>query len=167
MEKLPSLREQAIDLHDMLLKRAMEIRNSGEECEPVAFLFKPTEDSKRLDMVVMPLDMLPNKDAAVDAIHHVVNEIGAMYVGHVTEAWSVNTGNEEDAIAAMAWVRAGNSLKDYPDSVEVLTVSMDGPDVNRRYMVEIKDGKLDEPQLVEGGDQEGRFTNLSGRMGDN
>lgn len=161
-------REQVLTIYEGLIECARGIRLRGQEVIPMGFLLIREGDS--FGIIQMPLAHLPSKDMAAQAMRMVAAKVGASYAVHITEAWSVGVCDEasyEDCVAAAAWINAGNELKDFPGAVEVLTASLDGPDVNRMTTIPIgADGSLGEPRVADG-PAEGRFTNLSGRVGDN
>ena len=165
---MPSTRDTALKIFEGLVKTARGIREQGSEVEPMGFLFVPVDGS--FGLVQVPMGRLPSKDAAAAVMKNLAQQVGASYAVHITEAWTVDLPgaevSEDDRLAASAWVMAGNSLEDYPDAVEVLMASIDGPDLNRMVFITInRDGSLTEGEIVDAVFK-GRFTNLSGRVGE-
>jgi hypothetical protein len=160
------MREQAITLHKGIFDCACTIRRGGQEVLPMAFFLVP-DGPGSLALIQMPL-MMEDKDRAATAIRAAAQKVGAMYVAHVCEAWSVQTQDTDEGTAASAWIQAGNSLETFPGAIDIISVSMDGPGINQSWTVEVKkDGTLGEPSLFDSGCSTGRFTNLSGRVGEN
>lgn len=159
------MKEQALKIHEAVFKIACGIREGGREVLPMAFFLVPF--GGQLGVIQAPLTEFDNKDAVAAAIHFAAEQVGALYVIHICEAWSF-IGKGDESLAAAAWIQAGNSLETFPGSVDIIHASMDGPDVNQAWTIEVKkDGSLGEPQLHTGNVTTGRFTNLSGRQGEN
>jgi hypothetical protein len=157
-------RKAAIEIHNGLWEKALGIRRSGEECEPMAFLLLPAGETFQIGMV--PGWQYGGKEHHLAAIKQAAAELGAMYVVYICEAWMAG-GDEAQAAAAMAWMQQGKSLREFPGATEQLRCTIDGPDLNRWWQVDIRpDGTPGEPEVADSPEASGRFVNLSGRMGE-
>jgi len=62
----------------------------------------------------------PDKDVAASVLRDFFKEKDVVRYLFITEAWTCTTDDQEVAKRAMAWMRAGNTLEDFPDRKEIL-----------------------------------------------
>lgn len=132
------------ELFDKIVELSMAVRLEHGEI-PMSFMFLMRDGT----IVKVPTPPIPDNQMIALAIRKMAQVAGAEYVLQVCEAWM--SRNECDGLPP----------SQQPDRVEVILVSLDGPDLKLLTMVEIRpDGTLGAPNRV--GPFTGRMTGLSG-----
>lgn len=159
---------------DNLFNTARDLKLRGDEIQSVVFLFIPSVDPAPMTIAIAMDVESQSKDEHRQFITNCVAKSGAQFVARVDEAWMVqaalDTGGD-DGNAALAAVKSGKSLKTFPGRMEVIHMVVDGPGMALMYWCEIhSDGTLGETHIENTGTKmsaTGRFTNLSGQLGEN
>jgi hypothetical protein len=138
-------RTDAIDLFTTILNTSMEFRLTRGEL-PMSFLLVMPNG----DLIQIPPVVDDDKDVMVALVRNLAKQMGARYVLSVGEAW-VSARNQVEGVRP----------SEDPARMEALIVSIDGPDLERLALVEIRpDGTLGEPNIQDV--FSGRLANLSG-----
>lgn len=147
-------RTDAIDFFNTTLNTSMEFRRTHGEV-PMSFLLVMSNgDIVRIPPVVDDdkdvMVALVDKDVMVAIVRNLAKQMGARYVLSLGEAW----------VSARNTVEGVRPSED-PARMEALIVSIDGPDLERLALVEIRpDGTLGEPNIQDV--FSGRLANPSG-----
>lgn len=159
------MHEDARTIHDHFFQVSRQIRESGEEVLPMAFLLVPEGD--QLGIIQIPVGLVaPDKDQAAALLRAAAQAHGARYVVHTAEGWYFE-GDENQMRNATSVLLAGGALEHFPGRVEMLLSTMDGPSIVRILRCAIhEDGTLGPTDIQEtdGKDAAGRFVNLSGHQ---
>lgn len=161
--------EDVKKMADSLFERARSIREGGDEVSPTIFLFVNTpKETEEPTLLIVSDATSRSKDEHRLAIESMVRQTGAVYVARVDEAWSVRpNGDKDEEVASQAWIKSGRSLENYPGRIEVVHLVIDGPGFSRMYNCTILGERtLGPTEIVDSGNVTGRFTNLSGRLGE-
>lgn len=143
-------RTEAINLFDAIVNSTIEYRRDHGEV-PMSFVLALPDN----ELVHVPAP--PGFDAGdmAEVIRGMADQMGARYVLSIGEAW-VSVRKQVEGVRP--------SLD--PDRTEAILVSIDGPDIERLAMIEIRpDGSFAEPTIED--TFMGRMANLSGMVGIN
>lgn len=133
---------QALNFVDIVIETAISYRKQYGEV-PLSFLFI-FPDGK---IAPVQVPNVQDKDVMVTMIRNRAQKEGAKYVVNVGEAWMSG--------------KPGAPPSQQADRIEVILINIDGPDLRRMTLIEIKpDGTIGEPVHHESAT--GRMTNLSG-----
>lgn len=160
---------------DNLFNTAREMRRHGDEVQPIVFLFISSVDPLPMTIAMAMDEKSKNKEEHRQFITNCVAKSGAQFVARVDEAWMVQEALDEHGgdgeSTALAAVKSGKSLKNFPGRMEVIHMVVDGPGMALMYWCDIhSDGTLGETHIENTGTKRaatGRFTNLSGQLGEN
>ncbi len=135
---------EVVELFDKIVELSMAVRLEHGEL-PMSFMFLMRDGT----VVKVPTPPIPDNQMIALAIRKMAQVAGAEYVIQVCEAWM--SQNECDGIPP----------SQQPDRVEVILVSLDGPDLKLLTTVEIRpDGTLGVPNKADS--FTGRMAGLSG-----
>ena len=152
-------RERADTLFDRLVENWERV---GDDMPPLGFLFHTYDDGSDVCSLISDVGNYP-KEAVPDFLRSIADITEASFVGYSGCAYVVCDLTQE---AAKAWLDGGRSLSEHPNAVDSLMLTVDGPGLSIMYRAWQSGGTV-QREVTEDEAHEGRFTNLSGRMGEN
>lgn len=152
-------RQHADILFDRLVANWQRI---GEDIPPLGFLYHTTTEGTETCSVVPEVGNYP-KEAVPAFLRMLAEENEAPFVGFASCAHVVSL---LEAKEAKAWLSSGRSLSEHPRAVDCLLLTVDGAGLSMMYRAWKENGRM-QREVTDGYEYEGRFTNLSGRMGEN
>ena len=165
---------QVREVTDDLFEKARAIKIGGDNVRPMLFFFLAGPGKGKPQLVVYQ-DQYEDKDEHRAHIDTLCAKLHPQFVARVGEAYSLSGKDvapenaRDELVAAQAWMQAGKSLEDFPGRREVIHMSVDGAGFSLQYLAEILPTGGLAPTEVEdckGLNAEGRFVNLSGRLGE-
>lgn len=134
-------------------------QQAGDDMPPVAVLYTPDGEA----VAVPDLEDFP-KEALPGIVRRAAEVMEAAYVLFACGATCVET-NDPERMAV--WKATGRPLREHPDAVDCLFLSVDGPGISIGMRAfRDKEGNV-RTDYIDNGAITGTMTNLSGRLGEN
>jgi hypothetical protein len=147
---------------DLFTHLTEEWKKLGGDVPPLGFIYY-TFEGQTLCSIVPEVANLP-KDAVPSLMRVLAEENEASFVGIGGSAFVVAGLTSEEA---SAWFESGRSLSEHPNALDSLMLTVDGAGLSLVYRAWKDAAGEMQREVTEGHEYEGRFANLSGRMGEN
>ena len=154
----------AVRMHsdDLFTHLTKEWEKLGADVPPLGFIYH-TFEGKPFCSIVPEVANLP-KEAVPPLMRALAEENAAPFVGIGGSAFVVAGLTHEEA---SAWLESGRSLSEHPSALDSLMMTVDGAGLSVVYRAWKDAAGVMQREVTEGHEYEGRFSNLSGRMGEN
>jgi hypothetical protein len=133
----------------------------GEDVPPLGFLYHTFEGT--LTCSLIDVSRFP-KEAVPSLMRVLAEENEAPFVAVGGSAFVVAGVSAEEA---GTWLSSGRSLSEHPNALDSLMLTVDGAGLALIYRAWKDAAGVMQHEVTDGHEYEGRFTNLSGRMGEN